>query len=191
VVSPAPEASPAAKNAAPRAPKPSVTPKSPGPAPENTPPAKIVIPRTPKPAPATPAPKQSASPAPAETPVVSPKTTEENGGNSGGGMTGVVPFVPAQTPVRAATPRPISIEDQEAKDKARFNELKAQALQDPAIKALREKADTTAGEAGREAERTYDKALFDKVKQMDPSISDYVDRLEKYAMKRLEGGGSQ
>lgn len=101
-------------------------------------------------------------------------------------MTSDIPFVPAQTPEPSATPKQLSIEDQEAKDKARFNELKAQAIQDPAIKALRDKADTLVGPAGKEAQRAYYKALFDKVRATDPSISGYVDRLEKFAMKRFQ-----
>ena len=106
-------------------------------------------------------------------------------------MTNTVPFVPSPTPAVAKTPRPLSVEDQEAHDKARFTELKAQAVQDPAIKVLRDKATTSTGAAGRDAEKAYEKALFDKVRSMDPSISDYVDRLEKYALKRLEDTGSQ
>lgn len=102
-------------------------------------------------------------------------------------MTNDVPFVNTTAPAASAAPKVLSVEDQEAKDRARFHELKAQALEDPAIKALREKADTTTGDAGREAMRAYDKALFDKVRKMDPSISDYVDRLEKATMSRLDG----
>ena len=91
-------------------------------------------------------------------------------------MTNVVPFVPPAG--ASATPKPVSIDDEEANDRARFQELKAQVLQqDNDIKALRDKADSTTGDAGREAERAYDKALFNKVRAMDPSISDYVDRL--------------
>lgn len=114
---------------------------------------------------------------PAATPAPSPKE----------GMTSDVPFVPAQTPEPSATAKQVSIEEQEAKDKARFNELKAQALEDPAIKALRDKADSLVGQAGKDAQRAYYKALFDKVRATDPSISDYVGRLEKFAMKRFEG----
>lgn len=99
-------------------------------------------------------------------------------------MTNDTPFVQAPA---ASTPKPVSVEDQDAKDKARFHELRAQALQDPAIKALRDKADTTTGDAGKEAEKAYDKALFDKVKQLDPSVSDYVDRVEKFTLDRLNG----
>jgi hypothetical protein len=101
-------------------------------------------------------------------------------------MTNDVPFVTTTAPA-SATPKVLSVEDQEAKDRARFHELKAQALADQAIKAMRDKADSMTGDAGREAERAYDKALFDKVRQIDPSISDYVDRLEKATMSRLDG----
>ena len=103
-------------------------------------------------------------------------------------MNSQIPFVPEQTPAASATPRQISVEDQEAKDKARFNELRTQALEDPAIKALRDKADSLVGPAGKDAQRAYYKALFDKVRATDPSISDYVDRIEKFSMKRLDEG---
>ena len=103
-------------------------------------------------------------------------------------MTNDVPFVTTQQPAASATPKQLSLEDQDAKDKARFHELKAKALEDKEIKALRDKADSATGDAGREAERAYDKALFKKVRELDPSISDYVDRLEKFTMKRLDGG---
>jgi hypothetical protein len=54
---------------------------------------------------------------------------------------------------------------------------------------LRDKADNaTSDDAEREAELEYNKALFKKLHAMDPSISDYIDRMEKATMKRLGGG---
>lgn len=106
-------------------------------------------------------------------------------------MTTEVPFVPPPAPPVSNTPEPISLEDQEAKDRARFHELKAQALQDPGLKTLKDKADNAAGDATRDAEKAYDKALFKKVREMDPSISDYLDRLEAATMKRLDGNDGQ
>ena len=102
-------------------------------------------------------------------------------------MTNDVPFVTTPVPSASARPPSISLEDQEAKDRTRFHELKAQALEDQDLKVLRDKADSLTGDGAREAEKEYDKALFKKVRAMDPSISDYIDRLETATMKRLDG----
>ncbi len=105
-------------------------------------------------------------------------------------MTNDVPFVPNQVP--ASTPvettKTLSIEEQEAKDKARYHEIKAQALEDSDIKALKDKADNATGDDERTAEKAYNKALFKKLHTIDPSISDYIDRMEKATMKRIGGG---
>ncbi len=101
-------------------------------------------------------------------------------------MTGEIPFV-STSPAASATPKQLSLEDQEAKDRARYHELKAKALEDDGIKALKDKADNAAGD-DTEAEKAYNKALFKKLRSMDPSISDYIDRMEKATIKRIGGG---
>lgn len=101
-------------------------------------------------------------------------------------MTNDVPFVPPATPAVVSVGKPISIEEQEAKDKARYHEIKAQALTDPEIKALKDKADNASTDAEqRAAEKNFDKALFKKMRTLDPSISDYIDRIEKATMKQI------
>ena len=103
-------------------------------------------------------------------------------------MTSEVPFVPAATPAVVPTGKPLSIEEQEAKDRARYHEIKAQVLQDPEVKALKEKADNAGTDAEqRAAEKTFDKALFKKMRTLDPSISEYIDRVEKATMKQIGG----
>jgi hypothetical protein len=136
----------------------------------------------------TPAPKPTVAPTPP--PPEPTPAKEEDTGDKNPGMTNDVPFVPAATPPPSDTAQaPLSVEDQEAKDKARYHEIKAQALEDKEIKALKEKADNaTSDDAEHEAELQYNKALFRKLRAMDPSISDYIDRMEKATMKRIGGG---
>jgi hypothetical protein len=164
------------------------------PAPKVSPTPKVsAVPRIPlkggyKPTPSAVEPK--ATPVKSTPPPEATPAKEEDTGDKNQGMTSDVPFVPTQTSpasTPAETPKPVSLEEQEAKDKARYHEIKAKALEDSDLKALKEKADNATGDDERTAERAYNKALFKKLREIDPSISDYLDRMEKATMKRLGG----
>lgn len=75
----------------------------------------------------------------------------------------------------------------EAARQAAFKTLKAQALEDEEIKALKQKADTAVSEAdSREAAIAYNRALFRKIRQLEPKLNDYTERVEASLMKMLK-----
>jgi hypothetical protein len=54
------------------------------------------------------------------------------------------------------------------------------------VKGLKDKADAaTTEEESHTSLRAYNKALFEKIKKIDPSVGDYADQLEKAILKRL------
>ncbi len=78
--------------------------------------------------------------------------------------------------------------DAEGLEKWKYNDAKAKALEDPEIVELKHKADATPDEAeGRKALRAYNRALYNKMRRIDPSIKDRIDRIEAGVMKRLGG----
>jgi len=106
-------------------------------------------------------------------------------------MTGDVPFVPTPAPENRNTVKPaIASGDDETKEKARYREIKAVALEDKEIKALKEKADAATSDDDMKAtSKAYYKTLFKKMRALDPSLSDHIDRMEKATMRKLDGGG--
>lgn len=76
--------------------------------------------------------------------------------------------------------------DEAAKMEA-FKLLKAQALEDEEVRMLKEKADNSISEAdARRASVAYNHALFRKVRDLEPKLAPFVERLENAVMKRLE-----
>jgi hypothetical protein len=71
-------------------------------------------------------------------------------------------------------------------DATKYKNARATALEDAQIKELKEKADSAvADDEAHRASMAYNKALFRKIRQVDPSIDGYVDKLEEAMMKRL------
>ncbi len=88
---------------------------------------------------------------------------------------------PAATPVFAAGL------DEEAITKARYRAVKNQALQDKKILALQDKADAARDEdSQRSLTKAYYRALFDKMRELDPSLKSHIDGVEAATMKRLQ-----
>ena len=147
---------------------------------------------TPTPAPDTkPHPKPKTKPAPAETPAeTAPKVAAK-----------VTPKVsPAETAPRTPTttvkPRtgkgsakkgkaaPVVASDVD--DATRFKNAKTKAQEDAHIKELRSKADSEVNEAdAHKALVSYNRALFQKIREIDPSVSDYASMVEQAMTKRL------
>lgn len=76
--------------------------------------------------------------------------------------------------------------DPEEIEKKHYDLAKAKAMEMPEILALKEKADNAStDEESRRALRIFNKALFNKVRQLDPTIKDRADRVEAALMKRL------
>ncbi len=70
---------------------------------------------------------------------------------------------------------------------ARYQAAKEIALKDEALLALKTKADsTTADDEAKRASLAYNRALFRKIRDTEPSLDAYVDRLEQAVLKRLK-----
>jgi hypothetical protein len=92
-------------------------------------------------------------------------------------------------PIRkAAKPliEPPADADPEVKEKFRFDKAKARAMDDPQVQSLKAKADDAATEEdSRKALRAYNTALFEKMRKIDGSLSERIDRMEAAMLKRL------
>ena len=144
------------------------------PAPTPVPTPAPVVKRTPrpktKPAVETPGetvkkvtPKAPSTETVAVTPTTKPKTGK--GGKKG-------------TPVTAAM---IS-----GDDATKFKAAKAKAMEDAHITDLKSKADGEVNEAeAHKALLNYNRALFQKIREVDPSVSDYSGRVEQSMSKRI------
>jgi hypothetical protein len=145
---------------------------------------------TPAPTKSTPAPKvkKSASGTTPDMPVLAtPTATKKTASPSA---------TPAPKPVKAAAStttkpakpsnEPPADADPEVKEKFRFDQARAKAAEDPQIKSLKKKADeASTDEESKKALRAYNKALFEKIRKIDSSVSDRATRLEAAILKRL------
>ena len=73
-------------------------------------------------------------------------------------------------------------------DTEKYKVARATALEDAAIKDLKAKADGAINESeAHAASVAYNRALFRKIREIEPSLDGYVDKLETAMMKRLSG----
>ncbi len=82
----------------------------------------------------------------------------------------------------------------DSKERARLSEIQMKALEDKQVRALQEKADNAASdEEQAKASKQYYKALYSKMRKLDESLKERIDRIEAATMKRLDqkqiGGG--
>jgi hypothetical protein len=89
----------------------------------------------------------------------------------------------------SAVQEAIASGDPDAIEKAKYDELKTHAADDPHVKELKQKADTAPTEdEGRKASRSYYKALFEKMRSLDDgSAHERIERMETAVMKDLGG----
>jgi hypothetical protein len=156
---------------------------------------------TPSPTPAKPKPKivkpkPTPTPAPPETPATdTPQTPEPVAVQP-------VPAQPENTKPAKPDKKPVAVPPKIATtaktkpekpdvsaldDTAKYQAIKQVAAQDPEIVELRSKADSAIDEA--EAKKTsiaYNRALFQKIRALEPSLDAYVDKLEQAVLKRLK-----
>ncbi len=146
---------------------------------------------TPTPAP-TPAPVVKRSPRPKPRPAPAPPTEA---------VTKVTPKAPAPATVPVAPPTvvksktgkgsakkgtPVTAAMISGDDATKFKAAKAQAMQDAHIKDLKSKADGEVNEAeAHKALLNYNRALFQKIREVDPSVSDYSGKVEQSMDKRI------
>jgi hypothetical protein len=102
-------------------------------------------------------------------------------------MTSQIPFVapaPNETTAPAVeTESPLEIEANETKH---FEAAKTKALADPHIQDLQSQSDSATGDDAKAASRRYYKALYQKMREIDPSVKDRINRTEAATMRRVE-----
>jgi hypothetical protein len=85
-----------------------------------------------------------------------------------------------------ATPPPAEGQDPETQLREKYDAAKVKAAEDPEVKKMKEKADAAPTEEdARKALRDYNKALFKRMREIDPSIKERVDRMETAVLNRL------
>lgn len=126
-------------------------------------------------------PKEETKPAPTEEPktTATPKPAAEEktqASTKKGGKKGATAAKPAAT----------KVDTSHMDDGAKFRVTKAAAQEDPAIKELKAKADSAISESeAHSATVAYNRALFRKIRDIEPSLDGYVDQMESAMMKRL------
>ena len=148
-------------------------------------------------------PRATPTPAPAPAPVVKrtprpkPKPTQDTPSEPVKKMTPKIP--PAGTlPGVSATVKPKTGKGSAKKgtpataamnagdDATKFRAAKAHAMEDAHIKDLKSKADGEVNEAeAHKALLNYNRALFQKIREVDPSVSDYSGKVEQSMTKRI------
>lgn len=179
-------------------PTPSPTPRKTARKPSATPAPSVDQPEKPastKPGKSTPAPKpaKTTSGQNLDMPVTATPTTTKKPTTSGPTTAPATPAPkPAKiTPVTTTKPAKPLVEppadaDAEVKEKFRFDQARAKAGEDPQVKVLKQKADeASTDDESRKALRAYNKALFEKIRKIDSSVSDRATRLEAAILKRL------
>ena len=157
-------------------PRPTPTP-APTPAPTPVPPTKRRP--KPKPEPEVTAPDTAAKVTPKTRPTATVPATQPT--------TAVAPTVKPKTGKGAAKKgTPTSTDPAGLDEAARFRNAKAKALDDAHIKDLKGKADGEVNEAeAHKALVNYNRALFQKIREVDPSVSDYAGKVEQSMTKRI------
>ena len=119
------------------------------------------------------------------------KTAEEE---SSATMNQGVPFVPAtENTTHEEKPKYEDPVAQDAKERARLGEVQMKALDDKKVRELQEKADNANDEEQIKASKAYYKAMYEKMRELDGSLKNRIDRMEAATLKRLNekkiGGG--
>jgi len=118
-------------------------------------------------------------------PAATPAPKGRHGKNKGAAAT---PPPKEQTKEQIALAKAMAGGDPDAIEKAKYDEVRSRALADERIQKLREKADgALSEEEGRKELRAYNKALFEKMRALEPSISGRVERVEAAVLKQLDG----
>ena len=81
--------------------------------------------------------------------------------------------------------------EEEAEESSHFQAAKSKALADPAIQDLQSKADSATGDDAKAAMRRYYRALYSKMRDIDPTIKDRIDRTEAATLRRAEQESTQ
>lgn len=76
--------------------------------------------------------------------------------------------------------------DAEEIDRQKYDAAKTKAMEDPEIQALKKTADeAVTDDEAIKAQRAYNKALFAKMRKLEPVIKERIDKMEAAMMKKL------
>lgn len=76
--------------------------------------------------------------------------------------------------------------DAEATERWKFGEARRKALEDPEVAGLKNKAENAPeGAEARKVMRAYNKALYEKMRKLEPGLKDRIDGTEAAVMKRI------
>lgn len=113
-----------------------------------------------------------------------PKANTKKGASKGKAATSTP--APAQTKEQQALAKAQAGGDPDAIEKAKYDEVKSRAAADEKVAALKQKAEAAPTEdEGRKDLRAYNKALFQKMRTLEPSLKGRVDRMEAAVLKQL------
>ena len=76
--------------------------------------------------------------------------------------------------------------EEEAEETSHFQAAKTKALEDKRIQELQAKADAATGDEAKTAMKRYYRALYDKMRDIDPTLKDRIDRTEDATLRRVE-----
>ena len=92
---------------------------------------------------------------------------------------------PAEAPKRKAVPTKVASKETVSEDE-RFNIARKTAAEDPKVKELREKADQAKNEdTGSKAMRAYLRALYGKMRSLEPTLEERINLTEAAALKAV------
>ena len=153
---------------------------TPTPAPKPTPAPTVKSKPKPKPAPAEMPEDASAKTAPKTRPATATQPSVTTSPSTAGG----VKSKPGKGPVKKGGPT--STDAAGLDDGTKFKNAKAKALEDAKVVELKSKADGEVDEAAAaKAAAAYNRALFQKIREVDPSVSDYATKVEQALTKRV------
>jgi hypothetical protein len=113
-----------------------------------------------------------------------PKATTKKG--AGKGKVATSTPAPTQTKEQQALAKAHASGDADTIEKAKYDEVKSRAAADEKVAALKQKAEAApTDEEGRKDLRAYNKALFQKMRALDPSLKARIDRMEAAVLKQL------
>ena len=73
-------------------------------------------------------------------------------------------------------------------ERAKYAHARSVAAEDEHVRDLKQKAESaTSEDEGHKALRAYNRALFEKMRKLEPSITDRIDHMETAVLKRLGG----
>jgi TRAP-type C4-dicarboxylate transport system substrate-binding protein len=106
-------------------------------------------------------------------------------------MTSQIPFVPPAEKPEAPLVETKTPAEEEAEESSHFQAAKTKALEDQRIQELQSKADSATGDDAKAAMRRYYRALYDKMRDIDPALKDRIDRTEEATLRRVEQENTQ